>query len=161
MPNVTDFYVRFIIAGDDKDGGEAVSAEVLKESLTESHVVARHNVFAKPEHEWDDGDPVPLPTDDEFGGKAGWFRLDDPGIIEPVSKADRPNLKLRISKSGDNGWQFRPFCLVVLDDDTEEVWLDGADFVRTLHKGSTDLPLSGDILKKVEEDVEPPYPKDA
>ena len=136
MANVTAFYVRFQTQNDDKDGGDNVSALILRDD----QVVAEHREFGRANHEWDDNTSQPAHDDAGFGGKPGWFKVDNPGIRSGVTIAetDRPRLKLRISKANPNKrWLFKVSLLVLLDNGTEHEWLNSGT-ERLGHGGKTD-----------------------
>jgi hypothetical protein len=110
---IVGYFVRFHTEDDDKDGGDRVSAEVIRPS--NNQVLADKDTLGDPGHEWDDQTDQPDANDASWGRK-GWFKLD----THPPLLTAGEGARLIIRKTGNSGWNFRVDLMVMVEGDDAE-----------------------------------------
>ncbi len=130
---ITKFGVRFQTTNDDKDDSSTVRAYLF----SGNELVATNKVDSPYNNTWDNGDSSPHPGDAGWGGPAGWFCNAD--FNRPISSSEISQFRLRVTKSGTDGWTFKPSACV---------WLEHGEQVEFLP-----FPSGGKHLENDENDA--------
>lgn len=110
--DIKRFGIRFQTLDDDKDRGDIVTGEIFLNNV----LVWRWAEFGRREHTWNDNTHQPEDNDAGFGGVPGWFSA--PPSVPGLKASDCSGLKVRITKIGNKGWNFKYQAALWLDDGT-------------------------------------------